>query len=76
MSNTDQAAKATLSPQSEIEGVPMSGAGIYSGPANGAASPEEGATLIRAFLRIEDPDVRAAILELVTRLSQTSRRLA
>ena len=33
-------------------------------------SPEEGADLIRAFLYIEQKGVRAAIIELVKRLSQ------
>ncbi len=33
------------------------------------AAPEEGTELIRAFLRIERRDVRAAIVELVLRLS-------
>ena len=33
-------------------------------------SPEEGAELIRAFLQIEQKGIRAAIIELVTRLSQ------
>jgi hypothetical protein len=71
VSETDQA-KAALSPQSEIKGVPMSGDGIFSGLANGTASPEEGAALIRAFLRIKDASVRVAVVELVTRLSQAS----
>jgi hypothetical protein len=33
------------------------------------ASPEEGAALIRAFVRITQPEVRAAILELTVRLA-------
>lgn len=33
-------------------------------------SPEEGADLIRAFLRIERESVRAAVLEFVKRLSE------
>jgi len=35
----------------------------------GFASPEEGAELIRAFVRIRQPDVRAAIIQLAARLS-------
>ena len=37
-------------------------------------SPDEGADLIRAFLQIKQKSVRAAIIELVKRLSQASSR--
>ena len=33
------------------------------------ASPEEGAELIRAFMRVKQPEVRAAIIELTMNLS-------
>lgn len=39
------------------------------------ASPAEGTELIRAFLNIHQPDVRAAIVELVTRLSKIGSEL-
>jgi hypothetical protein len=35
-------------------------------------SPDEGAELIRAFLRIDQKSVRAAIIDLVKRLSQVN----
>jgi hypothetical protein len=37
-------------------------------------SPDEGAELIRAFLQIDQPGVRAAIIEFVKRLSQTNSK--
>lgn len=37
-------------------------------------SPDEGAELIRAFLQIDDIKVRAAIIELVKRLSQAASK--
>lgn len=50
--------------------------GKATGPAlaDSPASPSEGAELIRAFLNIEQRDVRAAIIELVTSLSSLSSR--
>jgi (p)ppGpp synthase/HD superfamily hydrolase len=45
-----------------------------SSAAGGPASPSEGAELIRAFLNIEQRDVRAAIIKLVTSLSSLSSR--
>ncbi len=39
-----------------------------------SASPAEGAALIRAFLQIEQREIRTAIIELVTRLSAASPR--
>jgi hypothetical protein len=44
-------------------------AGRQSSRATGSALPEEGAALIRAFLQIEQREVRVAILDLITRLS-------
>ena len=40
----------------------------------GPASPAEGAELIRAFLNIRQPDVRAAVLKLVVGLSSFNSR--
>ena len=45
-----------------------------SASADVPASPEEGAALIRAFLQIEQRDVRKAIIDLVTRLSSVRSR--
>ena len=38
-----------------------------------APNPDEGAELIRAFLRVERPEVRAAIIELAVRLAESTR---
>ena len=38
-----------------------------------AATPAEGAELIRAFLRIERAEVRAAFVELAVRLAESTR---
>ena len=60
----------TLRPP-QLENKLRSVAGRGDGPsaADGPASPAEGAELIRAFLNIEQRDVRAAIIKLVTSLS-------
>ncbi len=42
--------------------------------ASSAATPAEGADLIRAFLRIESADVRAALVELAVRLADSTRQ--
>jgi hypothetical protein len=38
-------------------------------PIESSASPEEGVLLIRAFLRIKQPELRAAIIDLATRMA-------
>jgi len=38
-------------------------------PVESSASPEEGVLLIRAFLRIRQPELRAAIINLATQLA-------
>ena len=37
------------------------------------ASPEEGALLIRAFIRIKQPELRAAIIKLTTQMAKVKR---
>jgi hypothetical protein len=41
-----------------------------------SASPEEGVLLIRAFLRIRQPELRAAIIDLATRLADLGSSIA
>jgi hypothetical protein len=36
------------------------------------ASPEEGARLIRAFIRIKQPELRAAIIKLTTQMAEVT----
>jgi hypothetical protein len=43
--------------------------GFVPAPVEISASPEEGVLLIRAFLRIRQPELRAAITDLATRLA-------
>jgi hypothetical protein len=69
VSTMNHPTKADASP---IQFVRLSGKDILSAAPIDAASPEEGAALIRAFLQIEDKGVRAAIVDLVMRLSQAS----
>jgi hypothetical protein len=38
-------------------------------PVGVSASPEEGVRLIRAFIRIKQPELRAAIIELTTQMA-------
>jgi hypothetical protein len=42
---------------------------VVHAPIEISASPEEGVRLIRAFLRIKQPDLRAAIIKLVTQMA-------
>jgi hypothetical protein len=42
---------------------------VVHAPIENSASPEEGVRLIRAFLRIKQPDLRAAIIKLVTQMA-------
>ena len=41
-----------------------------------SASPEEGVLLIRAFLRIKQPELRAAIIDLATRMADLGSPIA
>ena len=43
-------------------------------PVGNSVSPTEGAALIRAFMRVEEREVRDAITEFVTRLSDALAR--
>jgi hypothetical protein len=66
------ARKASYSPHTADTASPLA-ANQRSSPMDEApASPEEGAELIRAFLRIEQKSVRSAIVDLVARLSALS----
>jgi hypothetical protein len=40
------------------------------------ATPEEGGRLIRAFIRIKDPELRAAIIKLTTRVANVNIEVA
>jgi hypothetical protein len=44
-------------------------ASVVHAPIEISASPEEGARLVRAFLRIKRPELRVAIINLLTRLA-------
>jgi hypothetical protein len=43
---------------------------FLSTPTEIDASPEEGARLIRAFIRIKQPELRAAIIKLTTQMAE------
>jgi hypothetical protein len=45
-------------------------------PVEISASPEEGVVLIRAFLRIKQPELRAAIIDLATRMADLRSSIA
>jgi hypothetical protein len=45
-------------------------------PVEISASPEEGVLLIRAFLRIKQPELRAAIIDLATRMADLGSSIA
>jgi hypothetical protein len=46
-----------------------SNASFVDAPIELSASPEEGVRLIRAFIRIKQPELRAAIIKLVTQMA-------
>ena len=46
-----------------------SNAGLIDAPIEIPASPEEGVRLIRAFIRIKQPELRAAIIKLATQMA-------
>jgi hypothetical protein len=52
-----------------LEGLLRNEHGDVPAPVEISASPEEGILLIRAFLRIKQPELRAAIIDLATRLA-------
>ena len=45
-------------------------------PVEISASPEEGVVLIRAFLRIKQPELRAAIIDFATRMADLGSSIA
>jgi hypothetical protein len=42
---------------------------FVNAPIELSASPEEGVSLIRAFIRIKQPELRAAVIKLVTQMA-------
>ena len=52
-----------------LEGLLRNKHGDVPTPVEISASPEEGILLIGAFLRIKQPELRAAIIDLATRLA-------
>ena len=50
--------------------------GFVPAPSEISASPEEGVILIRAFLRIKQPELRAAIIDLATRMADLGSSIA
>jgi hypothetical protein len=50
--------------------------GLVPAPIEISASPEEGVLLIRAFLRIKQPELRAAIINLATRMAELGSSIA
>jgi hypothetical protein len=46
-----------------------SNASLIDAPIESPASPEEGVRLIRAFIRIKQPELRAAIIKLTTQMA-------
>jgi hypothetical protein len=50
--------------------------GFVPAPIEISASPEEGVLLIRAFLRIKQPELRAAIIDVATRLADLGSSIA
>ena len=50
--------------------------GVVPTPPEISASPEEGVLLIRAFLRIKQPELRAAIVDLATRMADLESSIA
>ena len=50
--------------------------GFVPAPIEISASPEEGVLLIRAFLRIKQPELRVAIIDLATRMGDLGSSIA
>jgi hypothetical protein len=59
-----------------LEGLLRNEHGDVPAPVEISASPEEGVLLIRAFLRIKQPELRAAIIDLATRLADLGSSIA
>jgi hypothetical protein len=59
-----------------LEGLLRNEHGDVPTPVEISASPEEGVLLIRAFLRIGQPELRAAIIDLATRLADLGSSIA
>jgi hypothetical protein len=59
-----------------LEGLSRNEHGDVPAPIEISASPEEGVLLIRAFLRIKQPELRAAIIDLATRLADLGSSIA
>jgi hypothetical protein len=59
-----------------LEGFLRNEHGDVLAPVEISASPEEGVLLIRAFLRIKQPELRAAIIDLATRLADLGSSIA
>ena len=59
-----------------LEGLLRNEHGDVSAPVEISASPEEGVLLIRAFLRIKQPELRAAIIDLATRMADLGSSIA
>ena len=59
-----------------LEGLLRNKNGDVPTPVEISASPEEGVLLIRAFLRIKQPELRAAIVDLATRMADLESSIA
>jgi hypothetical protein len=59
-----------------LEGLLRNEHGDVPAPVEISASPEEGILLIRAFLRIKHPELRAAIIDLATRMADLGSSIA
>ena len=59
-----------------LEGLLRNEHGDVPTPVEISASPEEGILLIRAFLRIKQPELRAAIIDLATRMADLGSSIA
>jgi hypothetical protein len=59
-----------------LDGLLRNEHGDVPAPVEISASPEEGVLLIRAFLRIKQPELRAAIIDLATRLADLGSSIA
>jgi hypothetical protein len=59
-----------------LEGLVRNKHGDVPEPVESSPSPEEGVLLIRAFLRIKQPELRAAIIDLATRMADLGSSIA
>lgn len=67
---------SSKSPQLENKLRALAGKGDRNSADDDLASPEEGAELIRAFLNVQQRDVRAAVIKLVKSLSTLGSNIA